>query len=181
MKVSKTTLETLAQGDHEAFHLVFKLFYAKVFRFASGMIKNDADAEDLTQVVFFKLWLKREKLSGVENLDTYLYTIVKNTVLNYISSRKYTYVDISENHTLCAAGESPIEQIEAKDLKLLIDMIVSNMPPQRQKIYRLSREQGLSSEEIANQMGLKKKTVDNHLHLALRDIRNILKLLILLF
>lgn len=60
-------------------------------------------------------------------------------------------------------------------------MTVSNMPPQRQKIYRLSREQGLTNEEIANQMGVKKKTVENHLNLALRDIRNILKLLILLF
>lgn len=181
MELRRTTLEKLALGDHEAFHLVFKMFYAKVLRFASGMLKNHADAEDVAQIVFFKLWLKREKLTGIKNLDTYIYTIAKNTVLNYITSRKYTYVDLSENHAINAPKDSPVEQIEAQDLKLLIDMTVSNMPPQRQKIYRLSREQGLTNEEIANQMGLKKKTVENHLNLALRDIRNILKLLILLF
>ena len=72
------------------------------------------------------------------------------------------------------------EQIEAQDLRLLIDMIVENMPPQRQTIYRMSREEGLSNDEIAERLGLQKKTVENTLNLALRQIREMLKFLILL-
>lgn len=59
-------------------------------------------------------------------------------------------------------------------------MIVENMPPQRQTIYRMSREEGLSNDEIAERLGLQKKTVENTLNLALRQIREMLKFLILL-
>ena len=59
-------------------------------------------------------------------------------------------------------------------------MVVENMPPQRQTIYKLSREEGLSNDQIAERLGLQKKTVENHLNLALGDIRNMLKILILL-
>ena len=59
-------------------------------------------------------------------------------------------------------------------------MVVDNMPSQRQAIYRMSREEGLSNEQIAEKMGLQKKTVENHINLALRDIREMLKILILL-
>ena len=65
-------------------------------------------------------------------------------------------------------------------MRLLIDMIVENMPPQRQTIYRMSREEGLSNDEIAERLGLQKKTVENTLNLALRQIREMLKFLILL-
>ena len=161
--------------------MVFKTFYAKVYNFALGLVKNEADADDIVQIVFLKIWLKRAKLTEVKNLDTYIYTITKNTVLNFFSARKDYHSDISKVSTLHIGNESPIEQIEAQDLQLMIDMVVSNMPPQRQTIYRMSREEGLSNEEIATKMGIQKKTVENHLNLALKDIRKLLKILILFF
>lgn len=105
--------------------------------------------------------------------------MTKHTVLNFIASRKVT-IDIDCIGERCASGTSPQEQIEASDMKLLIDMIVQNMPPQRQTIYRMSREEGLTNDEIAEKLGLQKKTVENHLNLALGDIRKMLKILILL-
>ena len=81
---------------------------------------------------------------------------------------------------MAAGNASPQELVEADDLQLLIDMVVDNMPSQRQAIYRMSREEGLSNEQIAEKMGLQKKTVENHINLALRDIREMLKILILL-
>lgn len=59
-------------------------------------------------------------------------------------------------------------------------MIVENMPQQRQAIYRMSREQHLKNEEIATKLGLQKKTVENHLNLALKEIKKALYLVILL-
>ena len=165
-------------GDHEAFHVVFKMMYAKVHAFALGFLKNESDADEIVQIVFIKLWMNREKLADVKNLDSYLYTITKNTVLNHLASRKNLDIDISGIKYLRAFGASPSEQVEADDLKLLIDMVVENMPPQRQKIFRMSREEGLANEEIAQKTGLQKKTVENHLNLALGDIRKVLKILI---
>lgn len=180
MKVDDNVIELLAQGDHRAFHQVFRSFYGKVYYFALGFLKNQIDAEDIAQTVFTKLWMKRSKLIGVQNIDTYLYTITKNTVLDFISSNKSYHRDIVTLKHLQEPSPSQLEQVEAQDLQLLIDMIVNNMPPQRQAVYRMSREEGLSNEEIAQRMGLQKKTVENHLNLALGDIRKILKILILL-
>ncbi len=68
-------------------------------------------------------------------------------------------------------NHSPQEDLIAKDAQLLVDMVVSQMPSQRQKVYRMSREKGLSNQEIAKILGISKKTVENHLNLALGIIR----------
>lgn len=68
----------------------------------------------------------------------------------------------------------------AKDTQLLIDMVVENMPQQRQMIYRMSREQHLKNDEIAQRLGLQKKMVENHLNLALKEIKKAVYLMILL-
>lgn len=60
-------------------------------------------------------------------------------------------------------------------------MVVERMPPQRMKIYRMSREEGMNSEEIARILGIHKRTVENHLSLALSDIKKVLSMFILLF
>lgn len=59
----------------------------------------------------------------------------------------------------------------AKDLALLVEMVVENMPAQRQAVYKMSREMGMSNDEIALKLGIQKKTVENHLNLALKELR----------
>ena len=68
----------------------------------------------------------------------------------------------------------------AKDTQLLIDMVVENMPQQRQMIYRMRREQQLKNDEISQRLGLQKKMVENHLNLALKEIKKAVYLMILL-
>lgn len=179
-QISKDKIEALAMGSHKAFHEVFRAFYPKVRAFALGFMKNEADADDIVQTVFIKLWTKRVMLQKVENFDTYLYTITKHTVLNQMASRKAFTVDITSMREAASGTASPLEQMEAQNLKLLIDMVVEHMPPQRQTIYRMSRDEGLSNDKIAEQLGIQKKTVENHLNLALGEIHEMLKILILL-
>ncbi len=179
-QISRDDLEELAAGSHQAFQRVFYATYPKVRAFALGFVKNEADAEDISQTVFIKLWMKRASIGKVQNMDTYLYTVTKNAVLNHLATRRPLTIDILSLRGIGNSEATAQEQIEAKDLQLLIDMIVDNMPPQRQTIYRMSREEGLSNDEIAERLGLQKKTVENHLNLALGYIRKMLKILILL-
>ena len=179
-QISQEDLEELAAGSHQAFQRVFRATYPKVHAFALGFIKNEADAEDVAQTVFIKLWTKRAIVDKIQNVDTYLYTVTKNTVLNHLASRKALTIDIQSVRGIKNRDATAQEQIEAQDLQLLIDMIVDNMPPQRQAIYKMSREEGLSNDEIAERLGLQKKTVENTLNMALRQIREMLKFLILL-
>ena len=180
MVISQDIIEELTEGNQEAFRTVFKAAYPQVRAFSKGFTKNDADADDIAQQVFIKLWTKRAILANVRNFETYLYTITKNTVLNHMASQKAFMVDISDVRNLSTENTSPLEQIEASDLQLLIDMTVENMPPQRQAVYKLSRVEGVSNDQIAERLGLQKKTVENHLNLALGEIRKVLKMFILL-
>ena len=180
MVISQDIIEELTEGNQEAFRMVFKAAYPQVRAFSKGFTKNDADADDIAQQVFIKLWTKRAILANVRNFETYLYTITKNTVLNHMASQKAFMVDISDVRNLSTENTPPLEQIEASDLQLLIDMTVENMPPQRQAVYKLSRVEGLSNDQIAEKLGLQKKTVENHLNLALGEIRKVLKMFILL-
>lgn len=180
MIISQDIIEELTEGNQEAFRIIFKAAYPQVRAFSLGLLKNDADADDIAQLVFIKLWTKRAMLAQVKNFDTYLYTITKNTVLNHIASRKALMIDITDIPNVSTDNVSPLDQIEAGDMQLLIDMVVENMPPQRQAVYRMSREEGLSNDQIAETLELQKKTVENHLNLALGDIRKVLKFFIML-
>lgn len=104
----------------------------------------------------------------------------KYTVINYISTKRVIPIDIDFLSDRFANETSPHDEVVAKDTQLLIDMVVENMPPQRQAVYRMSREQCLKNDEIAQQLGLQKKTVENHLNLALKEIKKALYLMILL-
>lgn len=180
MDISQNTISQLVSGSQRAFHKVFITSYPKVFSFSLRLVKNRDDAEDIAQTVFIRLWTKRDLLINVQNLDSYLYSMVKHTVLNYIKSKRGITVDISKMNNITNSLSSPQEQIEAKDLKLLVDLIVENMPKQRRIIYKMSREQGMSNDDIALKMGLQKRTVENHIHLALKEIKRNLPLLFLI-
>lgn len=113
------------------------------------------------------------RFTEVRTFGSYLYVLAKHTAFNYIESRRVNLVSLER------AGEedgersdTPYEDLVAKDLRLLVDMIVETMPPQRKMIYRMSRDEGLSNTEIAENLQLSKKTVENHLNLALKELRN---------
>ena len=73
------------------------------------------------------------------------------------------------------------DNIHLKELELLVTMVVEKMPPQRQKIYKMSRESGINNEEIARELSINKRTVENHLSQALTDIRKALFITFILF
>lgn len=180
MEIGKDIILSMSQGDSRAYEAVFRRFYPKVYRFVSMLLKNEADADDVCQMIFLKVWNKREKFAEIQDFDSYLFILTKYTTINYISSKHVIPVDIDLLHDGYANEQSPYDDVVAKDTELLIDMIVDNFPPQRQMIYRMSREQHLRNEEIAESLGIKKKTVENHLNLALKEIRKAIYLMILL-
>lgn len=179
----KQLLNSIAAGDEQAYKTLFYMYYPRVRAFALGMLKNVDDADDLAQMVMMKVWLKRELFSGVDNFDSYMFRLTKNSVLNFIASRQAVFAELSDDvadNRATAASYNPEAQLEARDAGVMIDVVVGKMPPQRQAVYRLSRVQQLSNDEIAAKLGITRKTVENHLNLALNDIRKALKMLIFL-
>lgn len=180
MEIDRETILLMSKGDKKAYETIFRRFYPKVHRFVAMLLKNKDDADDVCQLIFLKIWNKREKFTDIRDFDSYLFILTKYTVINYISSRHVMPIDIDSLPELCSNESSPFDDVVVKDTQLLIDMVVENMPQQRQMIYRMSREQHLKNEEIAQRLGVQKKTVENHLNLALKEIKKALYFVFLL-
>ena len=175
-------LERVKKDDAEAFRLIFDANYERLAYFAYKYVGDKAAAEDIVQEVFVNFWAKRQQWKVTTSLQAYLYGAVRNSCLNYIKFNKVrtAYAERS-NHTEREDALIP-EQIDAKDLAKLIESGLVNLPVERQKIFRLSREEGLKYREIADQLGISIKTVEAQMGKALKFMREQLKdFLVILF
>lgn len=167
-------IKELALGSHDAFRCLFMSYFPRVKYFIRHLTKSEPIAEELAQDVFMKIWEQREQLAIIESFSSYVYRMAKNMALNYLR-HKYledTYLEEYEGET-----EQTIEgELYAHEMELLEQLIVSRMPPKRKAIYEMSRKEGLTNDEIATRMDISKKTVENHLNLALKEIRKALLL-----
>jgi RNA polymerase sigma-70 factor (ECF subfamily) len=149
--------------------------------FAQHITKNREEAEDIVQDAFSKIWQMREQIAPEQLLEGFVYTSVKNTALNFLT-RQRTHaryhseqVYLQEDGTLSADAGMLVAETE-----LLIQNLINGMPPQRRMVYQLSRNEGLTYEQIAEQMGIAYGTVHSHMKTALREVRTVVSSLVLL-
>lgn len=172
-------LHRLVDGDDTAFDQLFLALYPAVKNFLVALLRSDYAGEEIAQEVFTTLWITRDRINPDGNFKGYLFQIAKNKALNYIRQNDpYRTEPISEELDVKSA-ESTDDAMLVDEMELLIDMAVSRMPPQRQKIYRMSRKEGVSNSEIALELNITKNAVERHLTFAMKDIRKVLKVLTL--
>ncbi len=178
--MEKAKVEALRNGNHKAFEEIFITYFQRVKLFISGIIKSEVDAEELAQDVFVKLWTNRKTINIEKPFGAYLYVIAKNTAFNFL---KHKLIEHSYTNNLPPPDttHSPEEELFAREISLLIEMTVNEMPAQRRRIYILSRKKGMSNSDIALKLGISKKTVENQLSLALHELRKVISLFFLFF
>lgn len=180
------TSAIIAKSNSKIFESFFFDYYPRVKGFINGFLQNEEEAEDLSQDIFLSLWKNRATLHQIEHINAYLFKIARNTVYRHLQ-RSMLFNDYQQHKVfdtsydqLSSSNETE-ESIYAHELELLVALAVERMPPQRKRIYQMSREQGLKNEEIAVQLNISKRTVENHVTQALSDIRNLLFIAICLF
>lgn len=180
-ETESTLLVNISHGDTKAFESLFMLYFPKFKLFLSGFLDSEAEAEDLAQDIFVKVWQNRYSLGKIENLNAYLYRMAKNTLYTYLNRSFFPEAIPESGYGYILSTEELEEIIFAKELEELIDVTINKMPPQRKTIFRLSRKQGLSNEEIALQLNISKRTVETHISAALADLRKVIPILLLFF
>ncbi len=169
----------MAEGDEGAFRVLFDQHWDTVYGVALALTKSAAMAEEMAQDVFVKVWLKREKLAGVDNFEGYLFIIARNHIFN--TFRRKIKFEAFTDHLLdyaqatVAATDTPDKQLLCNELEKLVEEAVEQLPPQQRTVYCMSRQQGLSQEEIANTLHISRHTVKSHMNKALHIIRTYLR------
>ena len=178
---NQINLYALSMGDVKAFDKLFISFYPKVKSFLFSLLDNEDEAEDLAQDVFIRLWQNRKLLRNVQNLNAYIYQTVKHIFYSYLDKRK----DIFSTEIDSVFDTLSTDDIEAlvycHELENILNKVIDNMPPQRKQIFCMSRRQGMSIEEISKKLGISKRTVETHISLALRSLRNVMMTIFILF
>lgn len=179
----KILTEKISVGEESAFRALFNIYYPKVLAFIACMVKEQSEAEDIAQDIFVKIWERREMLPGhVTSLTGYIYRMSRNAALNSLRrSANLQYVPEVEQHAGSPSGAEIEEEYYAKEKELFIRLVVSRMPKQRRLIFEMSRYHGLDNQSIADILHISKKTVENHLSLALKELREALAIFAVLF
>jgi RNA polymerase sigma-70 factor (family 1) len=172
---------------YTTFEALFKEHYNTLANYAFSILKSRENAEDVVQDVFVKLWQNQPDVISTPQVKFYLLTATKNNCISLLRKESGKTFVQPENVHLAASPEPLPVQKEQEDITTIINTALSNLPPQCLVIFRLSRFGKLTYQQIADELGLSVKTVENQMGKALRIMReyakqhNISFALILLF
>lgn len=171
----KVWLQQLIKGDEKALQNIFERYYKYLVVTAYNILHDDERAKDMVQDVFFGLWKKREKLNVQGELKPYLRRAVVNRAIDVWRSKKKggTWEEVSEV-TQPSGEASAQQQLEGADLQKAINAAIDSLPERCRQVFALSRFENLSHKEIAQQLDISVKTIENQMTKALRIIRKAL-------
>lgn len=173
--VDSSTIRRLITGDEGAFRHTYDVYSEQVYQLAFRFLKDKAWSEEIVQDVFLKLWLNREGLDDQGNIWLYLYVIAKRLCLNKLrETRKSVALFEQLMRNMEVAGNLSEEQLIANELEQYTQRLILCLPKQQQLIFKLSREEGLTHNEIAQKLGLSPNTVKNHMVQALKTLKTTL-------
>lgn len=156
---------------YKKFEALFRDNYSRLSDYAFSILKNKQDAEDAVQDVFIKIWQKKPELLGNEGIKFYLYTATKNTCISFFrkqSSVSFTDELEKELHQLPAQETIIANPV---DYAALVKEALALLPPQCQAIFKMSRLAKLTYSQIAAELNLSVKTIENQMGKAIRLMR----------
>jgi len=171
-ELNQTVTDTLIHYDDRAFEQMFKAHYKALHSYASVMLRDEDTAEEIVQSMFLKFWEKRSLLNIQTSIKAYLYKCVHNDSLNYLKHQtiKTKYQDYAI-HSMNDHHEPASSRAELTELEMRLQEALRELPEQCRTIFQMSRFEELKYREIADQLGLSVKTIENQMGKALRILR----------
>ncbi|MBK6400073.1 MAG: RNA polymerase sigma-70 factor [Bacteroidetes bacterium] len=165
----------LQNGDEKAMETLFRTYYQRLCNYANTILNDLDESEEVVQQMFVQLWEKREKMEITSSVQSYLFRSVRNTCLNKIKHSKVRQMHAEEVTALAQQSEPATETTFHNELQSQIQVAIESLPEQCRLVFKLSRFEELKYSEIAEQLGISVKTVENHMGKALKIMRERLK------
>jgi RNA polymerase sigma-70 factor (family 1) len=160
----------LSKGSIVAFNLLYKTYSKRLYLFALRYFRSEKEAEELVQEVFAIIWEKREKLNEELSIKSFLFTIAFNIIRKHFRSKaqlvKYLNTGLAGDTDFQSAEDTNYQSLYQYLLKL-----IDQLPDRRREVFVKSRLEGLPNRQIADDMNISIKTVENHLSDAMRFLR----------
>lgn len=166
----------VSEGDERAFQHIFTRYYPRMISFAGMMVKSPYAAEEIVQEVFIRLWEQRDLLAEVKSPENFVFIVIRNHTFNYLraaANEQNRREQLWEALQQRAADETIT--LEMQEADQFFEKILAKLSPQQQKIFRMSREEGFSHQQIADELQLSKDTVKKHIANSLKVFKSYLK------
>lgn len=165
-------LHSIRTGDEQAFEQLFRDQYPVLCGYARKYLDDVDQAEEVVQEMFFNFWQKKEKLDINISIEAYLFRSVRNSCLNYLKHLKIREEHrLATNHELRKKEQEIHDSVVALELQERIENVIDQLPPERKKIFKMSRYEELKYKEIAEKLNLSVKTVEAQMGKALKYLR----------
>lgn len=166
-------LAAIRDGDHAVFIEVYEQLHARLFRFFLKRVYFHDTAKDLTQQSFIRLWQYRESLSLEHTLEKQVFIIARGLLINHLKK------EATQKKLKAEVGRDlPVESVSAGDVLLEraseVNAAIQTLPPVRKRVIILKTFHGFSNKEIAKQLHISVKTVEDHVTKAFRHIRQVI-------
>jgi len=172
----KMLIQRLRMSDPVAFERLFSHYSIKLYQFSLSYLKSEADAEDIVEEVFFKIWNNREAIKTGMSFQSYLFTITLNFIKR--SFNKRSRADLYKRELLkwsTGGDDQPESSIVYQDLLNKLDLLISRLPERRKQIFIERKINEKPVKQIAREMGITPKTVENQLTRTLNSLREELR------
>lgn len=176
--------QTNSLETQKCFSQIYSTYFIKMTRFSQAYVIAEEDAENIVQDIFLYLWEHPEVFRTIDNMDAFLFTLVKNRCLNflkhslYINEKKRTLETAEEKEmqmNLYSLQQFDESFLTISEVENLIDEVIGKLPERCREIFILSRMEGLKYKEIAERLDISVNTVENQMSIALRKLKVELK------
>ena len=167
-------LALLKKDPDRGIEHIFRQYYAYVCQAVYRILPDEVLVEDICQEVFLELWRRRDRLVIQSSLRAYLRRTAVNRTLNFIRDQKVTFDQDSDELFLASNLAGTAQELEAKELEKLIDQAIDQLPARCRLVFVLSRFHEMSYKQIAKELDISVKTVENQISKALKYLRQML-------
>lgn len=162
-------LYQVSQGNQAAFAQLLRSCWNKVYTQAITYLKDPALAQEITQDVFMKIWSVRSTLPALENFSNYLFIVSRNEIISALRKKGQGFANPDKD--MVANLMLPDEQLQYKEFHHRILLAIEELPPVRKRVFKMSRLEGRSYDEIATELGISRNGVKDHIVKALNFLR----------
>lgn len=173
-----TLASEIKKGGKGALKKLYNRYHKQLYFVAKRYLKNEELAEDAVQDVFLKVWDKRERLDQERSIEGFLFTVLKNHVLNMVrdeKTRQKMLDEIRQANTAKESSHAADERVIYSEYKNLLDRAINKLSPAKKEVFKLRSRQGLTNKEIADRRGVSKHTIKTQYYLGSKYVRNYLK------